>query len=133
MQTYICCFTSCFRLKLAALHFNENSNRPQAMTKKGVKQYDIVHPKYRLPCTQGSCKSYIWYASLILMSVLKDMFKLQVMLNSYYKRLLNNAEWEEAFSQMEKSLNHFVQHMSDQIKQLLYNNTRVALVLLSLC
>ena len=76
---------------------------------------------------QGSCKSYIWYASLILMSVLKDMFKLQVMLNSYYKRLLNNAEWEEAFSQMEKSLNHFVQHMSDQIKQLLYKNTRVAL------
>ena len=67
------------------------------------------------------------------MSVLKDMFKLQVMLNSYYKRLLNNAEWEEAFSQMEKSLNHFVQHMSDQIKQLLYNNTTVDLVLLSLC
>ena len=47
MQTYICCFTSCFRLKLAALHFNENSNRPQAVTKKGVKQYDIVHPKYK--------------------------------------------------------------------------------------
>ena len=67
------------------------------------------------------------------MSVLKDMFKLQVMLNSYFKKLLNNAEWEEAFSQVKKSLNHFVQHMSDQIKQLLCNNTRVDLVLLSLC
>ena len=67
------------------------------------------------------------------MSVLKDMIKLQVMLNSYCKKLLNNAKWEELLSQMGKSLNHFVQHMNDQIKQLLYNNTGVDLVLLSLC
>ena len=35
------------RLKLAALHFNENCNRPQAVTKQGVAQYDIVQPKYK--------------------------------------------------------------------------------------
>ena len=64
---------------------------------------------------------------------IKGYVKLQVMLNSYYKRLLNNVKWEEVISQMEKSLSHFVQHMSDQIKQLLYNSSRVDLVLLSLC
>ena len=35
----------CFRLKLAALHFNENSNCPQATTKQGVEQYEVVQPK----------------------------------------------------------------------------------------
>ena len=44
------------------------------------------------------------------MCVLKDMFKLQAMLNSYYKKPLNNTKWEEVFSQMEKSLHYFVQH-----------------------
>ena len=33
-----------FRLQLAALHFNENANRKQAVTKKGEERYDI--PKY---------------------------------------------------------------------------------------
>jgi len=32
-------------LKLAALHFNENANRPQAVTKEGDEFYDIVFPK----------------------------------------------------------------------------------------
>ena len=49
------------------------------------------------------------------------------MFNSYYKKLVNNAKWKEVIGKMEKSLNHFVQHMSDQIKQLLYNTTRVDL------
>ena len=35
------------RLKLAALHFNENCNHLQAVTKQGVAQYDIVQPKYK--------------------------------------------------------------------------------------
>lgn len=35
------------RLQLAALHFNENSNRSQAVTKQGAKRYDIVFPKYK--------------------------------------------------------------------------------------
>ena len=35
------------RLKLAALHFNENSNREQAVTTKGEERYDIVFPKYK--------------------------------------------------------------------------------------
>ncbi|XP_065885779.1 uncharacterized protein [Dysidea avara] len=35
------------RLKLAALHFNENANRPQAVTKEGDECYDIVFPKYK--------------------------------------------------------------------------------------
>ena len=38
--------SSC-RLELAALHFNENSNRKQALTKEGEEQYDIVFPKYK--------------------------------------------------------------------------------------
>ena len=40
----------------------------------------ILYIERRLPCKQGSCKSYIWYACLILISVLKDMFKLQFLL-----------------------------------------------------
>ena len=44
-----CIWTTCnlHRLKLAALHFNENSNREQAVTKKGEERYDIVFPKYK--------------------------------------------------------------------------------------
>lgn len=32
---------------MAALHFNENANRKQAVTKKGEERYDIVFPKYK--------------------------------------------------------------------------------------
>ena len=51
-----CFFTAIFllalhdfahRLQLAALHFNENSNRKQAITKSGKERYDVVFPKYK--------------------------------------------------------------------------------------
>ncbi len=32
---------------MAALHFNENSNREQAKTKEGNECYDVVYPKYK--------------------------------------------------------------------------------------
>ena len=35
------------RLQLAALHFNENTNRNQAATKQGTKRYDVVFPSTR--------------------------------------------------------------------------------------
>ena len=35
------------RLQLAALHFNENTNRKQAVTKQGTRRYDVVFPKYK--------------------------------------------------------------------------------------
>ena len=35
------------RLQLAALHFNENSGRGQALTKQGSKRFDVVFPKYK--------------------------------------------------------------------------------------
>ena len=35
------------RLALAALHFNENSNREQAVTQQGEEYYDILFPKYK--------------------------------------------------------------------------------------
>jgi len=35
------------RLKLAALHFNENANRPHAVIKEGDECYNIVFPKYK--------------------------------------------------------------------------------------
>ena len=35
------------RLQLAALHFNENANREQALTKQGTRRYDLVFPKYK--------------------------------------------------------------------------------------
>ena len=36
-----------YRLQLAVLHFNENSNRAQATTKQGEGRYDIIFPKYK--------------------------------------------------------------------------------------
>ena len=39
-------YTKC-RLQLAALHFNENSNRDQAITKDGEERYEISFPKYK--------------------------------------------------------------------------------------
>ena len=35
------------RLQLAALHFNENSQRAHAVTRQGDKRYDIIFPKYK--------------------------------------------------------------------------------------
>ena len=35
------------RLLLAALHFNENASREQAVTKKGDECYDITFPKFK--------------------------------------------------------------------------------------
>ena len=34
-------------LQLAALHFNENSQRAHAITKHGDKRYDLIFPKYK--------------------------------------------------------------------------------------
>ena len=36
-----------YRLQLAALHFNENTKRSQAVTKQGTRRYDVVYPKYK--------------------------------------------------------------------------------------
>ena len=36
-----------FRLALAALHFNENASREQAVTSQGEERYDILFPKYK--------------------------------------------------------------------------------------
>ena len=35
------------RIQLAALHFNENAHRDQAITKAGELRYDIVFPKFK--------------------------------------------------------------------------------------
>ena len=51
------------------------------------------------------------------------------MLNSYYKKPLNNATQEEAICK-KKILNHYALLLIDQTKQLLYNSTKVDLALL---
>ena len=38
---------SLHRLYLAALHYNYNSNRKQAVTKKGKKRFNMLFPKYK--------------------------------------------------------------------------------------
>ena len=35
------------RTLLAALHFNENSSRPPAMSKDGHTQWSVSYPKYK--------------------------------------------------------------------------------------
>ena len=35
------------RLALAALHYNENAGRKQAVNKQGEERYDILFPKYK--------------------------------------------------------------------------------------
>lgn len=47
MYTAISYYYSVPRLQLAALHFNENSNRKQTVTKKGEEQYEIIFPKFK--------------------------------------------------------------------------------------
>ena len=48
-KTYTATEYTCtlFRLQIAALHFNENVNRSQAVTKDGADRYDVVYPKYK--------------------------------------------------------------------------------------
>lgn len=41
----VCVFL--YRIRLAALHFNENSSREQATTVAGKLQYSIVFPKHK--------------------------------------------------------------------------------------
>ena len=36
-----------FRCQLAALHFNEQCNRRQALTSTGEKRWKVSHPKYK--------------------------------------------------------------------------------------
>ena len=36
-----------YRTLIAAMHFNENSNRKQAVTRKGEHRFSIVFPKYK--------------------------------------------------------------------------------------
>ena len=36
-----------FRLQLAAIHFNKNSQREQATTAEGVKRFHLSKPKYK--------------------------------------------------------------------------------------
>ena len=42
----VCVFPS-YRLALAALHFNENASRKQAVTVEGQECHDILYPKYK--------------------------------------------------------------------------------------
>lgn len=35
------------RIQVAVLHFNENANKEQAVTKAGEQRYSIVFPKYK--------------------------------------------------------------------------------------
>jgi hypothetical protein len=44
MHTVLCNY---FRHQLAALHYNHNSKRDQAITKQGGKGYRIIFPKYK--------------------------------------------------------------------------------------
>ena len=37
----------CYRLQLAALHYNENSTRPQATTMEGEARYKMYFPKFK--------------------------------------------------------------------------------------
>ena len=47
MLALICYQLFVDRLALAALHFNENASRKQAVTLKGEEHYDILFPKYK--------------------------------------------------------------------------------------
>ena len=41
-------YTFCYiRLQLAALHFNENSSREQAVTQQGELRYEVLFPKFK--------------------------------------------------------------------------------------
>ena len=60
-----------YRLTLAVLHFNENSNRAQATTRDGEKMHTVSYPKGRqgvgvvkevkVHCTYGKCKLVLSY------------------------------------------------------------------------
>ena len=44
-----------FRLQLACLHFNENSNRMQDVTKDGEAQWQVSLPKYKQGAPVSCC------------------------------------------------------------------------------
>lgn len=53
-----------FRLYLAALHFNENSQRKQATTKTGNAMYAVSYPKARKGegvAKEVKSKTNVWY------------------------------------------------------------------------
>jgi hypothetical protein len=34
-------------MQLAALHYNHNSNKTQAVTRRGEERYSVLYPKYK--------------------------------------------------------------------------------------
>ena len=68
------------RLQLAALHYNENADRRQAVTKEGEQCFNIIFPKYKKggyvvrkvmeKATFGMCYVYTWYLNCRLYSLI---------------------------------------------------------------
>ncbi|XP_065068907.1 uncharacterized protein LOC135694142 [Rhopilema esculentum] len=78
------------RLLLAALHFNENANRKQAMTKQGKERWKISYPKYKKGAVAKPVKTkptYGYVTELLHMSV-----KRRLELSSYSESLTEAAQ-----------------------------------------
>ena len=118
----------CFTLKLAALHFNENSNRPQATKKQGVEQYEVeqyevVQPKYKKGeylVRKVLVKIWICYRFLKIIYLFNHAYK--VTLNNCCKRLWSSATWLGMSNQTEKIQNLCVLRLSDQTRQQQYSS-----------
>ena len=73
-------FSSAKVVPIAAMHYNENAQRKQAVTKRGEKQYSVLFPKYKKGghtvrkvlkdclygvCTISSIPAYILFVNIL--------------------------------------------------------------------
>ena len=119
----------CYRLQLAALHFNENSRRSQAVTKQGTKRYDKVYPKYKKGgyvvkkilenATYGrKCnESLPAYFILLSLGYIENLMKKTIYLRKEDKKSVVPKSFQ----------NHYVLHMSTHPKLMQYKSTEVDL------
>ena len=54
-----------FRLALAGMHFNENSNRKQAVTQGGKERWEISYPKYKSGAVAKTVKKEPTYGKIV--------------------------------------------------------------------
>lgn len=75
-----------FRLYLAAMHFNENADREQAVNLEGTAVYKIMYPKSKEGATyskDSENRAHLWY--VLKCDIYYKRFMLQNIIFKYFK------------------------------------------------
>ena len=113
----------CFRLKLAALHFNEHINHPQATTKQGVRN----NMRW---CSQSTKKEGILWRLCMVQICYKSLTIIYTTMHTrlHWTTAARDCEALLGMSNQTKKIQSLcVLHLSDRTRQQQYSSTKVDL------